>query len=119
VGFLKRLLGGGGNAQAPKTLDERTIAEVSKRAADMSAARDTNHYLYVPNEEAANAVSAAVARPGRNITARPAASGTSWLVLVKEEIVVSRATIVEARREFSAATAPYGGEYDGWEAAAV
>lgn len=119
MGFLRRLLGGKAPASTPKELDDRTISEVAKRAANMSAPRDTNHYLYVPNEEAAKAVAAAVAKPGRNVKARPAATGSNWLVLINEEMVVNDATIAKARREFSAAVAPYGGDYDGWEAAAT
>ena len=118
MGFLKRLFGGRPKSIDPASLDDRTIAEVSKMAADMTAPRDTNHYLYLPSEEAANAVAAAVGAPGRTVKARPAASGSSWLVLVNEEMIVNQATIAETRREFSAAVAPYNGEYDGWEAAA-
>ena len=85
----------------------------------MSAPRDTNHYLYLPTEEAAKAVAATVTQPGRTVTARPAATGSSWLVLINQEMVVSDATIGAVRREFSAAVAAYGGDYDGWEAAAT
>jgi hypothetical protein len=119
VSFLKRLLGAKSQRADPKALDDLTIAEVAKRAANMSVPRDTNHYLYLPTEEAAKAVAAAVAQPGRNVKARPAATGSNWLVLVNQEMVVSDATIADVRREFSAAVAPYGGDYDGWEAAAT
>lgn len=117
--FLKRFRRGSDQQPEAKTLDQMTIAHVAARAADMSAPRDANFYLYLPNEKDARAVAAAVARPGRKVITRPAATGTSWLVLVNEAIVVSKRSIEDADREFSAAVAPYGGEYDGWEAAAT
>ena len=98
-------------------LDTRTLAALADAGADMRAARDTNHYLYLPNEKAARAVGERVSRPFRRVDVRPAATGNSWLVFVNQTMDTTPETIREARREYEAVTSEFGGDYDGWEAA--
>ena len=115
TGILKRLFGAKEVDQA--ALDAATIAAVRGAGADLAQPRETRHYLYVPTEEAATTLAGDLAREGREVEARPAATGDNWLVLVVQTMVVNPDTIAEARREFEPAAVGAGGDYDGWEAA--
>jgi len=115
MGFLRKLLQ---RRQAPTgDLDAMTLRYLAGAGADLGLARETIHYLYVPTRQAAERAALDLARDGRHIETRAAATGGNWLVLVKEHLVVSDESIEALRREFEAAANTLGGEYDGWEAA--
>jgi hypothetical protein len=46
------------------------------------------------------------------------ATGSDWLILVNEQVVVDATTLAARRSEFEAALDGVDGMYDGWEAAA-
>ena len=104
----------GGDAADADVLDQMRADGI-----DLSLPREVRYYLYVPTQADANALAIAVSGGGRQVGVEPAALGSDWLVLVTESAVVDLATLAARREEFTRAVQAYGGEYDGWEAAAV
>ena len=94
-----------------------TLDQLEKAGANLGRGRETVHYLYLPTQQAAERVAHDLAREDRQIETRPAATGSSWLVLLKQHVVVSEESIAALRGEFESAASALGGEYDGWEAA--
>jgi len=98
--------------------DQDVIDQLRAAGADLSQPRDVRYYLYVPDETGARQVAADVSAAGRAVSVEPAAVGSDWLVLVSETVVVDLATMQARAAEFGEAVERFGGEYDGWEAAA-
>jgi hypothetical protein len=113
--FLSRILGS--LTQDKRGLDLATIAAVERAGADLNVPRETRHYLYFATQEDARHAAEELARPYRQVTVQPAATGRKWLAEVVQQVRVDIDSISELRREFEAATALPGGDYDGWEAA--
>ena len=118
MAFLKRLFSRPGSGPSNVgSLDARTIAQLEKAGADLRLSRETLHYLYVATELDAEEARRSLARDGRTIDIRPAATGSGWLVLVTESMIVNLESITAVRQEIEAVSTRLGGEYDGWEAA--
>jgi hypothetical protein len=83
---------------------------------DVSRPHSVLHYLYVPDSAAANAIAAELEQGGFRTEERLGADGVSWLVLAHHEIVPTEEQLAVLRRSMENLVAPYGGEYDGWEA---
>jgi hypothetical protein len=83
---------------------------------DVSAPHRVLHFLYVPDSDAANAIASELRQGGFCTEERLAADGVSWLVLAHHEIVPTGEQLAALRRSMENLVAPYGGEYDGWEA---
>jgi hypothetical protein len=99
--------------------DQAVIDQLRAAGADLTQAREVRYYLYVPTQSEANSLAAAVQSGGRLVQVEAAATGSDWLVLITETVVVDAATMASRREEFARAVEPFGGVYDGWEAAAV
>jgi hypothetical protein len=99
--------------------DQAVIDQLRAAGADLTQAREVRYYLYVPTQSDANSLAAAVQSGGRLVQVEAAATGSDWLVLITETVVVDAATLASRREEFARAVEPFGGVYDGWEAAAV
>jgi hypothetical protein len=99
--------------------DQAVIDQLRAAGADLTQAREVRYYLYVPTQSDASSLAAAVQSGGRLVQVEAAATGSDWLVLITETVVVDAATMASRREEFARAVEPFGGVYDGWEAAAV
>lgn len=99
--------------------DAAVIEQLRQAGADLSQAREVRYYLYLPDEDGARLVAALVDEGARQVEIRPAATGSEWLVLVTETVVVNLEVLKARREEWQRALEGRGGEYDGWEAAAV
>ena len=95
--------------------DARAVAGLAS-VSDVSKPHRVLHFLYVPDSDAANAVALELRQGGFRTEVRPGADGVNWLVLALHEIVPSEEKLAALRRSMGELVAPYGGEYDGWEA---
>ncbi|MDP9244828.1 MAG: ribonuclease E inhibitor RraB [Chloroflexota bacterium] len=98
--------------------DGAVLEQLRNAGADLSKARDVRYYLYVPTQDAATQVANELAAAGRTVDVSPAATGSDWLILVNEQVVVDATTLAARRSDFEAALDGVDGMYDGWEAAA-
>ncbi len=101
--------------------DAMIVDQLRRAGADLSQPRDVVHYLYLPFEEAASTASHRLREAGYTTEVRSAAGpagANPWLVVARKEEVLSLESARAARVAFTAIAATYGGEYDGWEAAA-
>jgi hypothetical protein len=83
---------------------------------DVSRPHSVLHFLYVPDGDAAGAVASELRQSGFRTEERLGADGVNWLVLACHEIVPTEEQLAALRRSMENLVAPYGGEYDGWEA---
>ena len=95
--------------------DARAVVELAS-VSDVGKPHSVLHYLYVPDSAAADAIAAELGQGGFRTEARLGADGVSWLVLARHEIVPTEVQLTSLRRSMGELVAPYGGEYDGWEA---
>jgi hypothetical protein len=95
--------------------DARAVAELAS-VSDVSKPHTVLHYLYVPDRAAADAIAAELEQSGFRTEERVGADGVSWLVLARHEIVPTEEQLAALRQSMGELVAPYGGEYDGWEA---
>jgi hypothetical protein len=95
--------------------EARAVVELAS-VSDISKPHSVLHYLYVPDSAAADAIAAELGQSGFLTEARLGADGVSWLVLACHEIVPTEEQLAALRRSMENLVAPYGGEYDGWEA---
>lgn len=116
--MFKRLFG-----QKPTKVqsgDEMVIEQLVKAGADLRQPRDTVHYLYFQSEQGANVAAERLRAHGLTANAQPAASGDEpWVVIANHDYVVNAESIRAIRRVAEDAARAGGGDYDGWEAAAV
>ena len=98
-------------------LDSRVIDLMAEVGADLTAATEVNHYLYFPNEDAAE-------RAGRRLRERgfathlgePIRGSADWCLLATHTVAVSESMIGLFRSSMERLAAELGGKYDGWEA---
>jgi hypothetical protein len=103
-----------------KSGDDLVIEQLVKAGADLRQPRDTIHYLYFQTEEGAQTAAAQLRAHGLTANAKPAAAGSDpWVVIANHDYVVNTDSIREIRQVAEDAARAGGGEYDGWEAAAV
>jgi hypothetical protein len=97
--------------------DRATLDQLKKAGADLSKPTEVLFYLYLPDQ--ALAMKAAERATTTNLSASVdrAAKGSSWLCLVKGEMVPALAAIHAETRRLEDIATSLGGEYDGWEAA--
>ena len=114
-GFLRRLMGA---APTPDAKDEQVIAAIGAHGADLTRPREIIHYLYFPTEAGTRAVVQILDRPDRFVHAVIDPDRGNSKVTIKHTDVLTIELIRALRSEFENAARSFGGEYDGWEAAA-
>jgi len=97
-------------------IDDLKAVEELLQASKPGALHAVLHYLYLPSEQAAAEVAARLRSHGFTTEERRGADGVNWLVLAKHKIIPSGPTILTTRKLMEGLTAPFAGEYDGWEA---
>jgi len=105
--------------KTPQDADKLALRQLETRGADLSLPRHLIHFLLFEHE--ADARAAADAIDGGSWTTRvdpPTQSLEEWSVRVDGHRVVGADTVASFRAQFEQIAAAYGGEYDGWEAAA-
>ena len=103
--------------------DAAILGQLRTLGADLSLPREVLHYIYLPTENAAEQVAAALAGDGFSVEHHPAADvdqapQNPWLVLAITETVVTQESVRAARHRMQQLASEHGGNYDGWEAAA-
>jgi hypothetical protein len=98
--------------KSPDRLALEELARVSRRG----AVCEVQHYLYVPDETAAEAVAASVRDHALDATTRLGADGVNWLVLARHLLIPTEDAIGRIRVILEDLAERHGGEYDGWEA---
>jgi hypothetical protein len=103
--------------------DRLIVDELRKAGADLSQPRDVRHYFYFPSARSAESAAEELSRDGFRVepplqTGASGESANPWKVLATTQSVVSvervRWTSIFCRE----LAYRFGGEYDGWEAAA-
>ncbi len=95
--------------------DARAVAELASLS-DLSKALGVLHYLYVSDRGAASEIAAQLRQRGFRTEERMGGDGVAWLVLARHEIALSAKHMASLRQSMEKLVAPWGGEYDGWEA---
>jgi hypothetical protein len=131
MSFLRRLFGSeppddvrseaDDDAHAASAGDAMILEQLRRAGADLSLPREVIHYLYLPNETAAQTAADRLRPVGFTIEVRPipgAPGPNPWLVQATIEQVLTDDAVATARRLFTQLAVATSGEYDGWEAAA-
>jgi hypothetical protein len=101
-------------AQPALDHDAALIEHLRASDADLSKPHKIDFYLYLPNEDAANAALARAQAVGYRGDVSISADGNGWLCLLHKDLVPVPATMAEQRRVLTKLAADAGGEYDGW-----
>jgi hypothetical protein len=94
--------------------DERVLQHLTALGHDTRRARGVRHFIYLPTNEAADAVARVLEREGWD-TAVHAAEDV-WLVVAGCLRVLTGPLVRETRHRLASLAAAHGGAYDGWEA---
>jgi hypothetical protein len=97
--------------------DTVVLDHLRKQGADLSRARHVRHFAMFPVEEAARAAAATVEQAGYTVAVESPGPGR-WELRAEITAVVDETTVGPARAWLTAIALDYGGDYDGWEAAA-
>jgi len=118
MGFLDRFR----VSPLPKTaaeIDTLAIRHLTKGGADLSKPRHVIHVIYFATEDVAQAAAKSIEATSWNATVMPPTERIEeWSVRAEGDRVVGPETISAFRSWFEQVAAEFGGEYDGWEAAA-
>ena len=105
-------------SQAAQTHDEQTLQQLREAGSDLSKPHEINHWLYFPNQQAADGAAPTLKTKGFKVVSIEQQKAEWRLKAVK--------TMVPAPKDVAAATlllestaTTYGGEYDGWETQVV
>lgn len=98
--------------------DLRFMDYLRRNGADLSQPRETRHWLYFPNQKAAEAAGRRLAQVGYTVDVEPSPqkAGGEWRVLATGMDVVSREVFPGVRQLMEELAARGEGAYDGWEA---
>lgn len=77
--------------------------------------RATSHFLYVPDEDAAEKVGKALARAGFRSEIGPASDGDDWLVIASHDEVDERDREIATQEAMREIAVSVGGQYNGFE----
>jgi Regulator of ribonuclease activity B len=104
--------------------DSLVVKHLRNEGVDLSKAREVLHYLYLPSEDVAAEAATELRTDGYNVELRLAANADKnppnpWLVLAKVEAIVDDHSVEQTTFRFTELASRHGGEYDGWEAAAI
>lgn len=116
-GFLRRVMGSG--VPTPDEQDQQVIAAIAGHGADLAQPREIIHYLYFTTEAATRGAVEILDRPDRFVHAIIDPDQGNSKVTIKHTDVLTIMLIRGLRSEFENAAKSFGGEYDGWEAAAA
>jgi len=99
-------------------IDENVLASLVDAGADLSQTRRIAHFLYLPDEEAATAASAALgAMTFTPIVWTPTDDEPEWTVVAEmHDTAVTAESIAHDDEMFADLADQHGGRYDGWEA---
>ena len=101
-------------AQPALDHDAALIEHLRASDADLSKPHAIDFYVYLPTEDAANAVLARAQAAGYRGDVSISADGNGWLCLLHKDLVPAHATMTEQRRVLTKLAVDAGGEYDGW-----
>jgi len=123
MSWLRKVFGGGSQKLTKSQADQMILQQLKSLGADMSQPREVLHYLYLPSRDAARQAAEALRSKGYSAEERMAANAKDnppnpFLVLAKNQIVVTPQATHQFRQLFEQLAAFHNGEYDGWEAAA-
>jgi hypothetical protein len=102
----------------PDDADAAVVEQLTAAGADLTQPRETNFYVYFPNEADARGAVADIAERGYTAKVEPSATADgTWLLLATRELVVDERAIATEAAFFDVVAREHGGDYDGWEAA--
>jgi regulator of RNase E activity RraB len=104
--------------------DRIVIEQLQKNGADLSKPREVKHYLFVPTAQCASQAATELRNDGYEVEERTTTpvgqdSSNPFLVLARKGDLVNLQSVEEMRQHFEKLAVDCGGEYDGWEAAAL
>ena len=118
MGFLDRIRNKGAPA-TPQEADRLVLRQLAGRGADLAQPRHVIHYLYFASEDAARAAARAIDEADWDTTVQPPDGAIAeWSVRAEGYRIVGHTTVEGFRARFEQIAEEFGGEYDGWEAAA-
>ena len=98
------------------TADQRVLDHLVALGCDLAQPRETRHFLYVADRDAADDVAEQLRRDGWEATVDASESG--WLVLGTRVGPLTLDVVRETRALLESLASGHGGLYDGWEASA-
>jgi hypothetical protein len=96
--------------------DSRVLDHLAALGCDPSQPRECRHYMYLPAELGARAVAQVLNRDGWDAEFEQVPD--AWLVTATTFTGLSDESVRQTRSRMQLLASDYGGEYDGWEAAA-
>ena len=96
--------------------DELVLAHLTRLGCDPSQPRECRHYFYLPGELAARAVADSLVGDGWDADVEDVRD--AWLVTATTVVGLNDEVVRSTRARLQLLACDYGGEYDGWEAAA-
>lgn len=117
-GVFLILRGRRGEQQLPPALpadgDAATLDELAHAGSDLTREHNIEFFLYLPDEESAQAVARQLQEEGAVVEVSQAADGSDWLCLVRQRMIPDMAGLRGFRERLTAVAHAYNGEYDGW-----
>jgi hypothetical protein len=98
---------------------DRTALEELRQSSQAGAVHSLLHYLYFPRRADADAAAAELRKGSVEVEQRRGADGTNWLVLARQNALLSDTLLAAIRDSMEDLAERGGGEYDGWEAATL
>ena|SRR5947208_1769513 len=96
--------------------DARVLHHLAALGCDPSQPRECRHYMYLPAEFSARAVASVLNGDGWDAELEEVPD--AWLVTATTFTPLTDDSVRETRSRLQLLASDYGGEYDGWEAAA-
>jgi hypothetical protein len=96
--------------------DARVLDHLARLGCDPARPRECRHYLYLPGELDADAVTRALNADGWDAEYEEVRD--AWLVTASTHTRLDAGVLRSTRLRLELLAADHGGEYDGWEAAA-
>jgi hypothetical protein len=105
--------------ETPDEHDLEILETLEEHGEDLAQPREIRIDLLFPDEDSANAAEEELAELGYEVAGFEAAGEEEqWSLRATRELRVDRDNVTGFRHRFEELAARYGGEFDGWEAAA-
>jgi regulator of RNase E activity RraB len=98
----------------PADGDAATLDQLAHAGSDLTREHNIEFFLYLPDEESAQAVARQLQEEGVLVEVSRAADGADWLCLVKQRMIPDMAGLRGFRERLTAVAQAHNGEYDGW-----
>jgi regulator of RNase E activity RraB len=101
-------------AGIPADGDAETLEQLARAGSDLSRPHKIEFFLFLPTQEAAEAVAGELQQEGFSVAVSPGEASTDWLCLATREMLPELAALRSWRGRLAAMAESRQGAYDGW-----